>query len=279
MPLVWPDRYRDQVEIVSDIERRLEKLKLNSELATVSQPDLPDRLDMAAAWSLKKKHTIQVPPYGKTQWFNPETNEVENLYINLPQYSINPFGVQTEAPVLSQAELIGRFIVHQEDLGVANYTATWTKTYRAIWFYWSVRSTIAAISSTFQIQPNALTGSIYSHSALKIDQTPAATFDSAYNNSNGWNIGNIPGLNAANPYLFGQGQGILYFPDATVQAKSGFFESLHLTSIGSGATELRYNNGGWHINTLQALTSLRFVPQGNFAVGSKIVVMGMHPQT
>lgn len=275
----WPDRYDQQSEYVNDLEQRLKILNLKSVPASYIGSTRPTTTQMAGAWSLKEGKTLNVPPYGKTQWYNPVNSQVENLFINLPAFGSDPLGVQTDETTLPATEIIGRFVAQQGDTPLATYTASWTKVYRIISFYWSVRSTQAAIAGTWQIRPNALATAIYSHAASKVDQTPQATFDAAYLATNGWSVGNIPGATSPNPHIFGQGWGTIYFPDTTAQGKSGFFDALWLTNDGSGATEFRYNSGSWHINTLAALTSLVFVPQANFAVGSKVVVWGHHPTT
>lgn len=277
MPQPWPSRYDEQADYINDLEQQLKLLHLKSVPASYVGTTRPTNAEMANAWSLKEGKTVNIPPYSKTQWYNPETNAVENMFINLPQYSIDPFGINADEIALPATEIIGRYARQQGDATAANFTASWTKIYRAISFYWSVRSTVAAITATWQIRPNALATAIYSHAASKIDQTPQATFDAAYLASNGWAVGSVPGATAPNPAIFGQGWGTIYFPDVTTTAKSGFFDSLWLTNDGSGATELRYNSGGWHINTLSALTSLLFVPQTGFEVGSKVVVFGHHP--
>lgn len=275
----WPDLYSDQADYINDLEQRLKVLHLKSVPASYVGTIHPTTAQMANAWSLKEGKTLSVPPYGKTQWYNPETNTVENMFINLPEYSSDPFGVNADETALPATEIIGRFVRQQGDGATATFTASWTKVYRIISFYWSVRSTAAAIAGTWQIRPNALAGAIYSHAASKIDQTPQAIFDAAYLVANGWSVGNIPGATAPNAAIFGQGWGTIYFPDVTAIGKSGFFDALWLTNDGSGATELRYNTGGWHVNTLTALTSLQFVPQTGFEVGSKVVVFGHHPTT
>lgn len=274
----WPDNYSNQAEYVNDLEQRLKILHLNSVPATQIGTTRPTTAQMANAWSLKEGKTINVPPYGKTQWYNPAADTIENLFISLPPYSVDPFGVQADQPAIPSVELIGSFTQNQGDGASATYTASWSKVYRKISFFWSVRATNAAISSTFQIRPNALATAIYSHAASRIDAATPGQADTASAALNGWAVGNIPGATAANPNVFGQGFGEIYFP-SSAKAKSGFFDALWLTNDGSGAAEMRHNHGGWVINTTAALTSILFVPQTGFAVGSKITVWGHHPTT
>lgn len=277
MTLPWPNEYSEQAAYVNDLEQRLNILHRKSVPASYVGTSRPTTAQMANAWSLKEGSTISIPAFAKTQWYNPAADAVENLFINLPQYGADPLGVQHDALSLPSIEIIDRFVRQQGDGATATWTASWAKTYRMISFYWSVRSTVAATSGTFQIRPNALATAIFSHAAIKVDQTPQITFDAAYLATNGWAVGSVPGATAPNAHIFGQGFGSIYFPTVTSQGKSGFFDALWITNDGSGATELRYNSGAWHINTLSTLTSLQFVPQTGFEVNSKIVVFGQHP--
>lgn len=275
----WPNNYSNQADYVNDIEQRLAILHRKSVPASYVGTTRPTTAQMANAWSLKEGSTISVPPYGKTQWYNPATGRIENFFINLPTLGPDPLPVQTDEVELPAFELINRLVVQQGDT-VTSFTASWSKVYRAIVWYWSARSTAAAVSAGLLMRPNASAAN-YSHAAAKVDQTPQATFDAAYNAATSlMNTTNIPGATAPNPYIFGQGCGTLYFPDSTAQAKSGFSDALWLTNDGSGATELRYNKHGLHWANLAAMTSLAFtLSAGNFAVGSKIVVFGLHPTT
>lgn len=278
MSLPWPDRYSDQADYVTDLEQRLRLLHLKSVPASYVGISRPTTAQMADAWSLKEDADLSVPPYGKTQWYNPQTDRVENLFVNLPTYAADPFGVQADALSPVCTELIGSFSQNQGDGASATYTASWSKVYRKISFFWSARSTAAVTGATFQIRPNALATAIYNHAASRIDSTTPGQADTSSAAANGWAVGNIPGTTAANANVFGQGFGEIYFPDS-VKVKGGFFDSLWLINDGSGAAEMRHNHGGWIINTTAQLTSLLFVPQTGFAVGSKIVVFGHHPTT
>lgn len=277
MTLVWPEfGWNDQDVLIQDLQNRIELVDLKTSPATYinsNEPASDTVLD--TAWAIKKGGNTRVPDDSKTQWFNPATLQVENIFVKLDP--ISPFaqpliGRRQPTPLI---EVIGQNFVTKATGVQATITFTISKTYTSWILLGRFRSDAAgAASDTLLIRPNNVATATYQALVHRVQST--ATFDRV-STVNGTSLG---GANLVVPAEGGNTPNHIYaalhanFPYPMNRIMS-FYRFSSFWDDG-GAAEQTLIIGAGSLNSPPAITSLVLdLTTGNFQLGSWAILYGI----
>lgn len=275
MTLTWPNTWSDQNDEVQLLLGRIETTDRQVSPATYISDSAPSSdTDLATAWNIKKG--IGIPEGSKTQWFNPGTQRVENIFVKVS--AISPFstpliGVEQTATI----EVMDSLFVNTATGTQATWTLTPAKNYISIRILGQIRSTQAAASTTLIHRFNGVSSANYRTRIHRV--LPPSTFTSVTvtNQTDTFN-GNftVPAEGGNNlKSVYASFCFDYYYP----------FQKAHIFGMWSsfwddgGSSEQSVATFAGNLNSAGAITSILFdLAAGDFQLGSWFIAYGVNPQ-
>lgn len=273
----WQQGLQNQQNYIRNFELELSILEKRASMATVYDGTAPTTNQIQSTWQSKTGYDDNVPPFGKVQWYNPNREVVENIYLPIndlgTDLSSGNFFSLLDKNDETDIEVIEFWLLTESSTPVLTKTFTIPNTYSHLLILSNVKSLVNAASELMNMRVNGDTGANYDASYGLITNPTASVTSSTSAGTTSIFVASSPGGTAdKNSFAFS----IIEIPQYTVTKTTNHAFVTSLNNIGvppAVAETLLWGAGQYKVSSI--ISSLTFFEATNFAPGTWILVLGI----
>jgi hypothetical protein len=275
----WTTSPKEQQSFVTALEGKMNTLRQAISPATLYSSTAPTDAEVIAAWSAIKGTSYNPGVYEALQWVDPSTNMLRNHYQVINDLSSGAAASGKIYPIVGfptgkvPYTKLDEIQIDEAGGAATQLFSNIDQGYNHLLVYVQWRSTVAALTSTLTIRPNANAAAIYSMQFQAPNSAQLAAGSGETVSTTGWAF-TVP-ANTSERTLYHQG--LLFIPDyaRTDRPTRAFYRSSYASGAPLAAATTQAHFTSAFMNNLLAVTSLQFVGVTGTNAGTRLVLYGI----